>query len=1067
MPFGRLAQGCYYRARRTWVVEGRGTTALSRRPADSPAPGLAGFRKLRHAATGSTAIVYEAEDETSGLPVALKLLRSDRMMPQHLQSFAAEFDLLLDLAGTPFPVARGYHLCASGQPYISMEWIRGRSLEHQSEALSWSQPTLHRMHSLAVALEALHSCGWLHMDFKPANVIFEEDQVNSNTDVRARIVDVGLMVKIGSSVHPRGTPGFMAPELLRAGPLTYKSDLFSLGCIYYRILTGTDPFVGSTLRDTLRAQVSGRYLSPEEITPSLPPPLIELIRSLLHPDPGGRPESAAEIARELRRVANLEAWQVGENQPSLIQSDLPRPWPPIERPETRAIETFLVEPTSLRFRLVHILAKPGLGRSSFARDLSNRLSKNGVRSTLLTASRTTSGSRRNQQAQWVKLILAGREVSSKASTDSADPIVLGEVLLQTAEVLIFDLGDTPPVWFREWFDRLMVGVTSTSIRHPTGRGPQCCVTLSGEEIEVRSNDRIGSHGFTLQPIPDELLFDYLMRREDRITTNTRQLDILKRLVVHSQGYPEVLEALQAAPNELQPTDKLHPDDSPLEILRHDLRERLSGLDNESRRVLGTLEHSSVPLDMETWGLASGVARGRLEALAQRLMRTGLVLNTASGFEVAFDDSFESGLIPTEQARRRLHAALAKGLRSSTHLASTDRWLAIAEHELGDRSCQANRSVLNAALRLLADHRISEAARILGQWFDTIGRDCRPTALWCKRLRIQLLWDLGDEEAFHEACDSLPFTDPVRQVMTARQAARSGLGDQAFSIVDSIHLKDLGRYMQSFVLASRAFIAQVVKGSTHYCAEAELALQSLPPRGMLNIKGVLLIRLVQAALWIDRVDTAQVASEKLRALANSTGSIDLHCRAALSRCALAKHRGEYDKAYDGARQAVQLARELGNANQIVATLSQLGASATEIGHWEEAIGAKKECIAIAKAIGNLSAAVNELRNLSFSRQIQGLYELAEETASEGVELARNIGDRAKLASVLPMLVISLGCMNRRRSAHEFAEEALELLNEDDDAFDRAIALDASARTTPPEPEDPDREINPDMAEDVHA
>ncbi|MBD3335513.1 MAG: protein kinase, partial [Candidatus Eisenbacteria bacterium] len=940
-------------------MHGGGNSPLSPHSKEVRIPRLAGFRVLRHAGMGSSATVYEAVDVFTGSPVALKLLRTDRSEPSRVNRFATEFDLLLDLGGDPFPLARGYHLAVDGRPYISMEWIQGLSLAETSSSLSWSPRTLRRMHSLALALESLHSRGWLHMDLKPANIILEDSRTpGSSLEGRVRIIDIGLMVRFGATIEPRGTPGYMAPELFGKSPLDTKCDLFSLGCLYYRMLTGVDPFAAAEVHDVIRRQAGALYLPLDELAPGLPPPLVEVIVSLLQAHPGARPASAGQIVRELKRIASLEAWKLQDSSCETGQPGVPQPWPPVPRPEMERVEAFLLENPRPSLALAKVAARPGLGRGSFARDLANRLSKKGIRNTLLTAIRTSSGSRQSQQNHWEQLIRSGCDEHSEVSQATKTLTTLGETIWKRPGVLIFDLGDIPPAWFREWFDQLSLAVTSASFRHPRGDGPLGCMVISGKIIETRGGDLVENEEFVLRPLPESLLVTYLENHSATPESRPPSRDILRRLVAKSQGYPEVLQALRLDTNTRTSPEPTSDTESPLQILRRHFRGILSELNADCRDGFAVLEMSSVPLDIATWGLATGLTQERITAAAESLMQRGLILRSTAGYEIAFPEFFESEIIRDPHTRQRYHASLAAALRSRSWATSSDDWLAIAKHEIQARISRSSRFVLCAALRLVLEQRIADASKLLIEWFDHLGKASARADLWCLRLRLQLLWELGDEEEFERAALDLPRLDPVKRALVARQLARKGRAEEALAAIDSIDIEHLNVYLKSFVLGCRALVAQSARGAKYYCNAAEECLKVFPPRALLGMRGVLLIRLVQAALWMDRVEAAETASNTLGELARSTGSTDLECRAALSRAALAKHRGDYRVAQESAREALRLARMLGNANQIVASLSQVGSSSTELGHWEEAVGAKEECVAIAKVSGNLAAAVNE-------------------------------------------------------------------------------------------------------------
>ncbi|MFZ1169150.1 MAG: serine/threonine-protein kinase, partial [Candidatus Sulfotelmatobacter sp.] len=131
-------------------------------------------------------------------------------------------------------------------PYIVMEYVAGRSLEEILTTESARLPlhtTLQLIQEVAEALDYAHLQGVVHRDVKPSNVIIGDDG-------HARVADFGIAkLNVTDSGRPGpawGTPAYMSPEQLRGESVDGRSDLFSLGVMLYRMLTGHRPFQGSS-----------------------------------------------------------------------------------------------------------------------------------------------------------------------------------------------------------------------------------------------------------------------------------------------------------------------------------------------------------------------------------------------------------------------------------------------------------------------------------------------------------------------------------------------------------------------------------------------------------------------------------------------------------------------------------------------------------------------------------------------------------------------------------------------------------------------------------------------------
>ncbi len=155
---------------------------------------------------------------------------------------------------------------------------------------------------IAEGLAAAHEHGLIHRDIKPGNIWLE------NGRGRVKLLDFGLARAVDSDGQLTsagaivGTPAYMSPEQANAAPLDFRTDLFSLGCVLYRMCTGVVPFPGNSTLQILRAVAESEPKSPRELNPALPAELSALVIRLLEKDRSKRPESARAIAAELAAI---------------------------------------------------------------------------------------------------------------------------------------------------------------------------------------------------------------------------------------------------------------------------------------------------------------------------------------------------------------------------------------------------------------------------------------------------------------------------------------------------------------------------------------------------------------------------------------------------------------------------------------------------------------------------------------------------------------------------------------------------------------------------------------------
>lgn len=210
-------------------------------PVARGAGAIPGYRTLRMIGEGGMAQVYLAERERDGLQLVLKVLdaglRHDRSF---LQRFEREYRLLVSLENEY--VARIYDQGLSGEhPYIAMEYLSGGTLAARMQEGMTSLAALRLTSQIARALDAIHSRGIVHRDLKPQNIMFRESG-------RPVIVDFGLAKDLDSHSHLTrqgeimATPRYMSPEQCLGKAADARSDLYSLGAIFYEMLTGQKLF---------------------------------------------------------------------------------------------------------------------------------------------------------------------------------------------------------------------------------------------------------------------------------------------------------------------------------------------------------------------------------------------------------------------------------------------------------------------------------------------------------------------------------------------------------------------------------------------------------------------------------------------------------------------------------------------------------------------------------------------------------------------------------------------------------------------------------------------------------
>ena len=211
--------------------------------------------------------------------------------------------------------------------YIVMEYVAGRSLDHviAGRGALPAAEVVDYMAQVALGLAHAHERGIVHRDVKPANLLLSEEG-------QIKVLDLGLSALMEADSEASfatadgrivGTVNYMSPEQATAMSIDGRSDLFSLGCTMYQLLTGRLPFPGETIAECLVLRIKGLSTSITDFRPDLSPRLIEVLMKLMARRPEDRFQTAAEAAEALQTLADQEAGTL--SVPGLTLQPVPNP----------------------------------------------------------------------------------------------------------------------------------------------------------------------------------------------------------------------------------------------------------------------------------------------------------------------------------------------------------------------------------------------------------------------------------------------------------------------------------------------------------------------------------------------------------------------------------------------------------------------------------------------------------------------------------------------------------------------------------------------------------------------
>ncbi len=254
---------------------------------------------------GGMAAVYRAADTVLQRDVALKILYphySDD--PAVVERFKREAVTAASLTH-PHIVAVYDVGEQEGMVFIAMQLLTGRTLQDwlQESGTMSLDALLDVLAPVAEALDYAHARGVIHRDVKPGNIFLSD----AAEGPRVLLTDFGIAKQLAAPGLTTtgaliGTPDYMAPEQIAGGPVGPPSDVYALGMLVYRALTGRRAFDGSA-QDVLLGHLYGQLTPPSQLNPALPPGLDAVLARATARDPNDRYQSAGAFVRDLRLVA--------------------------------------------------------------------------------------------------------------------------------------------------------------------------------------------------------------------------------------------------------------------------------------------------------------------------------------------------------------------------------------------------------------------------------------------------------------------------------------------------------------------------------------------------------------------------------------------------------------------------------------------------------------------------------------------------------------------------------------------------------------------------------------------
>ncbi len=281
---------------------------------------------------GGMGRVYEAEHIEIGKRVAVKVLHpAYSRTPDLVERFRREARAASRIEHPNVVNVTDFGTTPEGSLFFVMEYIEGIELGlliHREGPLAINH-ALRITEQMCAALQAAHDAGVIHRDLKPENILLvgpanartpsghgvqsPAEGVAAAPDV-VKVLDFGIAKSDEIDDSPRigkrltrpgvamGTPEYMAPEQAAGHPADPRSDIYAVGSILYEMLTGVPPYDGDNVMEILHKKANQPPQPILELRPDVPAPVVALVEKAMARNPGERPQSMAELAREIHEV---------------------------------------------------------------------------------------------------------------------------------------------------------------------------------------------------------------------------------------------------------------------------------------------------------------------------------------------------------------------------------------------------------------------------------------------------------------------------------------------------------------------------------------------------------------------------------------------------------------------------------------------------------------------------------------------------------------------------------------------------------------------------------------------
>jgi eukaryotic-like serine/threonine-protein kinase len=275
---------------------------------------------------GAMAVVYKAIDPIIGRTVAIKTIKIDSSMGFEQEELRQRLFHEAQSAGNlNHPnIVTIYDIGEEGNvSYIAMEFIEGESLSDwmARNPIAPVEQTVSIIEQIASGLDYAAARGVIHRDIKPANILLTPDMTAKIADFGIAKIATSKLTQTGSVL---GSPSYMSPEQAMGKTLDGRSDIFSLGIIFYEMLTGEKPFIGTNPTTIIYKILHEEPVAPKQLNITLHPAFNQIVGRMLAKDPDQRYQNCVQLIQDLRNYPSMTAKESKPETPAPVVNAEPK-----------------------------------------------------------------------------------------------------------------------------------------------------------------------------------------------------------------------------------------------------------------------------------------------------------------------------------------------------------------------------------------------------------------------------------------------------------------------------------------------------------------------------------------------------------------------------------------------------------------------------------------------------------------------------------------------------------------------------------------------------------------------